>query len=68
MYLPMVSSINSEARQRKKYKSHRFKELLLSIQNEPMDKQKKLLENAFESWRGDVEQIDDVCVIGVRIG
>jgi serine phosphatase RsbU (regulator of sigma subunit) len=54
--------------QRKKYKSHRFKELLLSIQNEPMDKQKKLLEKAFESWRGDVEQIDDVCVIGVRIG
>ena len=54
--------------QRKKYKSKRFKELLLSIQQEPMYTQKQLLENAFESWRGDFEQIDDVCVIGVRIG
>ena len=53
---------------RKKYKIHRFKELLLSFQKESMDKQKQLLENAFESWRGDIEQIDDVCVIGVRLG
>jgi serine phosphatase RsbU (regulator of sigma subunit) len=52
---------------RKKYKINRFKELLLSIQNESMDKQEELLNNAFESWRGDIEQIDDVCVIGVRI-
>lgn len=52
---------------RKKYKIHRFKELLLSFQNESMDKQKELLNNAFESWRGENEQIDDVCVIGVRI-
>lgn len=52
---------------RKKYKVNRFKELLLSLQNESMETQKDMLENAFESWRGDIEQIDDVCVIGVRI-
>ena len=52
---------------RKKYKTHRFKELLLSFQEESMDKQKELLENAFDSWRGGIEQIDDICVIGVRI-
>jgi serine phosphatase RsbU (regulator of sigma subunit) len=53
--------------QRKKFKMHRFKELLLSLQKEPMHKQKQFLENAFYKWRGDIEQIDDLCVIGVRI-
>jgi serine phosphatase RsbU (regulator of sigma subunit) len=52
---------------RKKYKVNRFKELLLSLQKESMETQKDMLEDAFESWRGDIEQIDDVCVIGVRI-
>jgi serine phosphatase RsbU (regulator of sigma subunit) len=52
---------------RKKYKVNRFKELLLFFQNESMGTQNQLLENEFDSWRGDIEQIDDVCVIGVRI-
>jgi len=52
---------------RKKYKAVNFKKLLLSVQKDSMEKQKKLIENEFESWRNDYEQIDDVCVIGVRI-
>lgn len=32
-----------------------------------MDEQKEELDRAFENWRGAMEQIDDVCVIGVRI-
>jgi serine phosphatase RsbU (regulator of sigma subunit) len=52
---------------RKKFKTSRFKELLLSMQEESMEKQKELLVGAFESWRGTNEQIDDVCVIGFRI-
>lgn len=52
---------------RKKFKTHRFKKLLLSIHKEPMEIQKKLLDEAFESWRNGIEQIDDVCVIGIRI-
>ncbi len=52
---------------RKKYKIRKFKELLLSIQKESMANQKKLLEDAFDSWRMDHEQIDDVCVIGIRL-
>jgi len=51
----------------KKYKSKRFKELLLSFQKESMDKQKQLLEDALENWRGDMDQIDDVCIIGLRM-
>jgi tetratricopeptide (TPR) repeat protein len=51
----------------KKMKSSNFKKLLLSIQEESMDRQKQLMDEAFEKWRGDLEQLDDVCVIGVRI-
>ena len=52
---------------RKKFKSLNFKKLLLSIQKEPMDQQKIVIEETFESWQGDFEQIDDVSVIGVKI-
>ena len=51
----------------KKLKSKPFKNLLLSIYNQPLDEQKELLDNHFEQWKGDLEQIDDVCVIGVKI-
>jgi len=52
---------------RKKFKSLPFKRLLLSIQNEKMNKQGQMIENTFETWKGEVEQIDDVSVIGVKI-
>ena len=52
---------------RKKFKTWKFKELLLSVQAESMEKQKQLIEETFDKWRGNIEQIDDVCVIGVRV-
>jgi len=51
----------------KKFKSKAFKELLLSIQSKSMAEQKNVIEQNFESWRGELEQVDDVCVIGVRV-
>ena len=51
----------------KKYKSSKFKKFLLSIQENSMEKQLNLLANEFKKWRGSIEQIDDVCVIGLRI-
>jgi tetratricopeptide (TPR) repeat protein len=51
----------------KKFKAKALRELLLSIQSEPMEKQRKLINEAFEQWRGDLEQVDDVCVIGVKV-
>jgi serine phosphatase RsbU (regulator of sigma subunit) len=53
--------------QRKKFKSTNFKRLLLSLQDKSMDYQKRILEDTFEAWKGDVEQIDDVSVIGLRV-
>lgn len=51
----------------KKLKSKPFKELLLSIHALSMNTQKEKLAEAFEKWKGNLEQIDDVCVIGVKI-
>jgi serine phosphatase RsbU (regulator of sigma subunit)/Flp pilus assembly protein TadD len=51
----------------KKFMYKPFKELLLSIQNLSMDEQKNRLEKQFNDWKGTNEQIDDVCIIGVRV-
>lgn len=50
-----------------KLKSKRFKELLLSVQDKNMPEQKELLDRAFIKWKRDLEQIDDVIVMGIRI-
>lgn len=51
----------------KKLKSSGFKELLLNIQGAPMEEQRAQLNSYLKEWRGNYEQLDDVCVIGVRI-
>jgi len=51
----------------KKFKTKALRELLLSIQDKSMTEQEQLIDKAFETWRGKHEQVDDVCVIGVRI-
>ena len=51
----------------KKFKAANFKNLLLSIQGETMEKQQEIIIKNFETWKGNLEQVDDVCVIGVRI-
>ena len=51
----------------KKFKISRLKELLLSIQHLNMEEQKAEVEKAFYAWKGRLEQVDDVCFIGVKI-
>lgn len=51
----------------KKFKYKPFKELLVAIQNKSMEEQCSMLDREFEAWRGEMEQVDDVCIIGVRI-
>ena len=52
----------------KKFGSKRFKELLLSIQDKSMNEQNEILNSTFENWikQGLGEQIDDVCVMGIK--
>ena len=51
----------------KKFMYKQLENLLISISHESMEIQKQKLENVFENWKGDLEQVDDVCVIGVRV-
>lgn len=51
----------------KKFKYKQLEELLISISHESMKIQKQKLEEVFKNWQGDLEQVDDVCVIGIRI-
>ena len=51
----------------KKFKAKSFKDLLVSIQDKSMDVQRDVLDDTIEKWRGDIEQIDDILVIGIRI-
>jgi len=51
----------------KKFKYGQMKDLLISNRNLTMELQKQKLDASFENWRGDNEQVDDVCMIGVRL-
>ncbi|MCC7331242.1 MAG: SpoIIE family protein phosphatase [Flavobacteriales bacterium] len=51
----------------KKFKAAQLKELLLSIQQENMENQRKIIAKTFDQWKGNLEQVDDVCIIGVRV-
>lgn len=51
----------------KKFMSKRLKALLISIGHLPMEKQKDHLQTAFNEWKGINEQVDDVCIAGIRI-
>ncbi len=51
----------------KKFRYKQFKQLLLSVNAEPMDKQKEIIQTTFNNWKGDLEQIDDVIIIGSRL-
>lgn len=51
----------------KKFKYKPFKQFLLNISNLPLSTQKMKLEERFISWKGDFDQVDDVCVIGVKV-
>jgi len=51
----------------KKLKTINVKRFLISIQNHNMEDQATLLEKHFKEWKGDLQQVDDVCFIGVEV-
>ena len=51
----------------KKFKLKTLKNLFLEVAKLPIKEQKKELEIAFNNWKGEIEQLDDVCLIGVKI-
>jgi serine phosphatase RsbU (regulator of sigma subunit) len=51
----------------KKLKTANLRKLLLASATLPAVQQRALLEQHFHSWRGSLEQVDDVLVIGIRV-
>lgn len=51
----------------KKFMYKPLKEILFQNSLHSTDQQKELLAKAFEGWKGQLEQVDDVLIIGVRI-
>lgn len=51
----------------KKFKHKQLQDVLLRIGNLSTDDQKKELSSEFEKWKGHLEQVDDVCVIGIKM-
>jgi len=50
----------------KKFMVNQFRSLLNRIHKLPMDKQKEILNQTIETWRGGLEQVDDILLIGFR--
>ncbi|MGE0560892.1 MAG: SpoIIE family protein phosphatase [Flavobacteriales bacterium] len=51
----------------KKFMYKPFKDLLLNSSKQPIEKQKSLIEKTFFDWKGELEQMDDICIIGIRV-
>jgi serine phosphatase RsbU (regulator of sigma subunit) len=51
----------------KKFKYSQLREILIKIHLLEMKDQKTALINTFESWKGSLEQVDDVLIVGIRI-
>ena len=51
----------------KKFKYKKIKDLLLQSINNTPEQQKKIILNALTKWKGELEQVDDICVMGIKI-
>ena len=50
----------------KKYMSKKFKKFLCEISSDTIENQYQSIKTEFNNWKGDNEQIDDVCIMGVK--
>ncbi len=51
----------------KKFRYKPFRDLLLEMGRDKLLRQREKIDEFFEQWKGGFEQVDDVCVIGVRV-
>jgi serine phosphatase RsbU (regulator of sigma subunit) len=51
----------------KKFKYKQLEELILSNSEKLMSQQLHVLDTTFKNWQGNLDQVDDVCVVGIRV-
>ncbi len=51
----------------KKFKTKVLRELLLKIHTAPVENQISTLDSILNEWRGEFEQVDDICILGFKV-
>ncbi len=51
----------------KKFKHRQLQEKIIGISSLALNEQKEIRDKTFSEWKGELEQIDDVLVIGIRV-
>jgi serine phosphatase RsbU (regulator of sigma subunit) len=51
----------------KKFMAGNFRQLLSDVSKLPIERQKTMLNQTIEEWRGNLEQVDDILIIGVKV-
>ena len=54
-------------KKRKKFLTANFRKLLVSIADKTAEQQKSIVDKTLADWQGEIEQIDDIMVIGIRV-
>jgi len=52
--------------EKKKFYYQPFKDLLTATSKDPVEEQKQKLDKAIINWMGEIEQVDDILVMGIR--
>lgn len=51
----------------KKFKYKQLSDLIVSVSAKSMDEQKNVLSETFNVWKANYEQVDDVCILGIKV-
>jgi len=51
----------------KKFMNKQLQEIILENYKAPLKEQEQIIKTTFENWKGDLEQVDDVCIIGIKL-
>jgi serine phosphatase RsbU (regulator of sigma subunit) len=51
----------------RKFMVNNFRHLLVEIHHRPLNIQKEILEARFDEWKGSLDQVDDICVMGIKV-
>ena len=51
----------------KKFKYKQMQELFLELNELPLEAQHMVVKKTFLAWKGDLEQVDDVLVLGIKV-
>ena len=52
---------------RKTFRTKYLKDLLIDIHGLSMKEQKSVLQRTYNEWKGEIEQIDDILMMGIQI-